>query len=313
MDRRFAGGISQQNSLTGLGFNYDPFRSERSVPAGDGQDAYRRSDTPPSSIGEVIRNFSRVPLESLNHDAECPCCFDKYGEHAADGLNAPELPVRTNCDHIFGERCLEVWFSTTNSCPLCRTKLVNDTTYDIICAGRESEASVGQDSESLYSFSRVASTNRSPWDWPGRGSLSSVLYQPDHHFFFFEDIQSQYQTANLEERFFLDVELQSIRACREFSLYQTLRNDRESLLPEARLRPSSLSRTLDWRQCQALFRTIQMLGGFAYSGMRGYYRLLDLDMYQQLCREGACWSQNETWSTYDGTVLWSFQGFGVRQ
>jgi hypothetical protein len=193
------------------------------------------------------------------------------------------------------------------------TNLVDDTTYDIICPERETEASVGRDSESLYSFSRLASTDRSPDDWPGRGSSSSVLYQPDHQFFLFEDIQSQYQTTNLEDRFFLDVELQSIRACRELSLYQTLRSERESLLPEARLRPSSLSRTLDRRQCRALFRTIQMMGGFAYPRMREYYRLLDLDMYQQLCREGACWSQNETWSIYDGTVLWSFQGFGIRQ
>ena len=47
----------------------------------------------------------------MNED--CPICLEKVSE--ADS--------KTSCGHSFHEQCLTTWFMTSNTCPMCRTKL----------------------------------------------------------------------------------------------------------------------------------------------------------------------------------------------
>ncbi|KAB8304599.1 hypothetical protein EYC80_003976 [Monilinia laxa] len=67
----------------------------------------------------------------------CPICFDEFTTtgvddgkdtpNASSGLNngCPEFPVITPCMHKFGSLCLERWLLTSDSCPLCRRKLIS--------------------------------------------------------------------------------------------------------------------------------------------------------------------------------------------
>jgi len=50
---------------------------------------------------------------------ECSICLEKNEE--------PYCNIKS-CSHIFHKKCLNKWYSTNNSCPYCRTEIVNKET-----------------------------------------------------------------------------------------------------------------------------------------------------------------------------------------
>ncbi|XP_065169874.1 RING finger and transmembrane domain-containing protein 2 [Atheta coriaria] len=48
----------------------------------------------------------------------CPICHDDY-----------EKPVLLQCRHIFCENCVTTWFDREQTCPLCRSKIVDDPSW----------------------------------------------------------------------------------------------------------------------------------------------------------------------------------------
>lgn len=50
--------------------------------------------------------------------SNCPICQDEYA-----------TPVLLQCHHIFCEECVAKWFDLQQTCPLCRTKLVDDPVW----------------------------------------------------------------------------------------------------------------------------------------------------------------------------------------
>jgi len=66
-------------------------------------------------------HFPIVTLKDLKEsrgDKSCSICCDDY----AHG----HIPVRTPCNHIFGQKCLAAWLADNDTCPMCRTNIVSD-------------------------------------------------------------------------------------------------------------------------------------------------------------------------------------------
>jgi len=42
---------------------------------------------------------------------DCPICYEEYD---------PETLIRTPCQHIFHQECLDLWTENNNTCPYCR-------------------------------------------------------------------------------------------------------------------------------------------------------------------------------------------------
>ena len=70
----------------------------------------------------MLFNETRTPLiQDLKGDLACYICHDPYlsGE-------APEIPIRLRCGHVFGQVCIVQWFKDLikekriSTCPLCR-------------------------------------------------------------------------------------------------------------------------------------------------------------------------------------------------
>jgi len=57
-------------------------------------------------------------LKESRGDKSCSICCDDY----AHG----HIPVRTPCNHIFGQKCLAAWLADNDTCPMCRTNIVSD-------------------------------------------------------------------------------------------------------------------------------------------------------------------------------------------
>jgi len=49
---------------------------------------------------------------------QCPICHDDY-----------DSPVLLECRHIFCESCVTTWFDREQTCPLCRSKIVDDPSW----------------------------------------------------------------------------------------------------------------------------------------------------------------------------------------
>ena len=87
-------------------------RGQRATP-GD-RDRRRRQGPEP---------FTPVPLQSLRgDDRNCTICHDAMGVRNSDG--DVEDPSKLPCGHIFGAICIRRWVADTNSCPLCRQRVL---------------------------------------------------------------------------------------------------------------------------------------------------------------------------------------------
>lgn len=76
------------------------------------------------TVASYVSSLPKVPCADLT-ETECSICREDFDVSLTtdDG----ELPVRLQCGHIFGEKCLLLFLSTRatrqNSCPMCRAKL----------------------------------------------------------------------------------------------------------------------------------------------------------------------------------------------
>lgn len=70
---------------------------------------------------------SRLPkvLASELEDKVCYICHEEYGSLSSN-TNPPDEAVRTPCDHVIGNVCLQAWLDTgSQTCPFCRSPLFN--------------------------------------------------------------------------------------------------------------------------------------------------------------------------------------------
>jgi hypothetical protein len=75
-------------------------------------------------------------VEILTEDGElvCTICYEKIGSLNDDGNR--EQPVQLDCQHVFGNICLDTWLARKSKCPICRTKVDG---YDSSDSGDNSE------------------------------------------------------------------------------------------------------------------------------------------------------------------------------
>ncbi len=71
-------------------------------------------------VSKIMTRFPSV-AEAEVQDPTCSCCYVAYGRPPAEGEEA-EHPVKTPCNHVFGNQCLRTWLPN-NSCPTCRSQL----------------------------------------------------------------------------------------------------------------------------------------------------------------------------------------------
>ncbi|KAF2737044.1 hypothetical protein EJ04DRAFT_550855 [Polyplosphaeria fusca] len=95
--------------------------------------------TDPSFIAAETKGFllglsrmgiwEKVDTSSISHPIlkepsttelpDCAICYEKLS--AADiGTEAKHRPVQTTCSHIFGNECIQEWFTRIKACPTCR-------------------------------------------------------------------------------------------------------------------------------------------------------------------------------------------------
>lgn len=59
--------------------------------------------------------YKRIRFEDIKEGEECSICIESF--------NKSSVVVQTVCGHLFDERCLREWFSSKETCPMCRKKL----------------------------------------------------------------------------------------------------------------------------------------------------------------------------------------------
>ena len=80
------------------------------------------------SLVESFVNFPRTDVKQLGkEETECRIClegFSDVGQAAAFIPASAERPMKLDCGHVFGERCLATWLwkfrDLSHACPLCR-------------------------------------------------------------------------------------------------------------------------------------------------------------------------------------------------
>lgn len=83
---------------------------------------YQASEQSSCSRSTVFVPVKANALERT--DGACYICFQPFG--STDPLHGgSEVPVQLPCGHVFGEVCITIWTHSSNSCPLCRKKVLN--------------------------------------------------------------------------------------------------------------------------------------------------------------------------------------------
>lgn len=284
------------------------------------QRANRREEV---NVPDIMATFPRVADADLP-DPVCPCCYVAYGTSAAEG-EAAEHPVKTPCNHVFGNQCLETWLPN-NSCPICRGELyqarrsrlppisqvIDDADLPPLVI-RVVDGAYSLDGEPLSmaavrGFRDLARERaQNPQD-----RERQIIFAVDE-----EQPQSPSEQFGADDRFFLVEEVRRMVSHREYRLYQRLQRE-HVVLPGPRWTGPPLLNTLDWQQHRELFREIQRRGGFRYPGMRQYYYdqgevLSDAVMFQELREAGACWHPDNSWILQDSSPLWNEDNDGMSQ
>lgn len=75
-----------------------------------------------TAVLKVLHNVSigSVPSKDQIESAgdQCPICHDTYS-----------TPVLLSCKHIFCENCVSIWLDREPTCPLCRAKIMDDSSW----------------------------------------------------------------------------------------------------------------------------------------------------------------------------------------
>lgn len=67
---------------------------------------------------------SNVEFMTEDGSLVCVICYDKIGETNTEGQR--ESPVQLECQHLFGNICLDKWLSKKRKCPICRSEVKMD-------------------------------------------------------------------------------------------------------------------------------------------------------------------------------------------
>ncbi|KAH7308726.1 hypothetical protein BKA65DRAFT_576213 [Rhexocercosporidium sp. MPI-PUGE-AT-0058] len=88
-------------------------------------------------IARLRTRLTPVDIGSLaNEDRSCNICREYFGKPGEE--EAIENPVRTQCQHIFGEHCICTWIVDNETCPNCRRDLLTFVeTEDHVAAAQE--------------------------------------------------------------------------------------------------------------------------------------------------------------------------------
>ncbi len=99
------------------------------------------------------------PLEE--DELLCVICNDALGEANSEGVT--EAPVKTPCDHLFGQKCLETWIQNRNEgCPLCRAVIVPEEQQ---AADSERQEAVRQQQQVARQQQDIARQQKLPPKW----------------------------------------------------------------------------------------------------------------------------------------------------
>jgi hypothetical protein len=94
-----------------------------------------------------MTTFIEIPTE--DGDLICVICYEKIGTTNDEGER--EQPVQLDCQHVFGNICLDFWLTKKTRCPICRTIVTGhggDSSDDSEFSGSDdSRSSESTDSE----------------------------------------------------------------------------------------------------------------------------------------------------------------------
>jgi len=105
-----------------------------------------------SVIDELpIVSFSVVKtLKAGKEDLECAVCLEKFEEEES-------LRLLPKCSHVFHTECIDAWFTSHSTCPLCRTSLkvtVEESHAGVPAVGEVSRRIL--EAQELFGSSRLA-------------------------------------------------------------------------------------------------------------------------------------------------------------
>lgn len=218
--------------------------------------------------------FAPVPENELE-DPVCPCCLVAYGEPGPEG-EKPERPLKTLCNHIFGENCLDTWLPN-NSCPLCRRKLYDgvEISDHMVPVGD----GTARRTRIFHPLPRNNPAARQIAPEPVEIVLDDELEQ------YGDELFNSVQAAGLDDPIHFEfVDVPTVESRRWWRLYQDLG-------AEGHFSPGAeFVETLTWIHERALFRELQRRGAFNYPDMREALNFQrDIRIYRMLRLEGACW------------------------
>ena len=97
--------------------------NNRVSPTGNGNESIRFYDRPGEGLDRALVDalpkvsFSVVKTQKGGkEDLECSVCLEKFAEDET-------LRLLPKCSHVFHSECIDVWFLSHSTCPLCRTSL----------------------------------------------------------------------------------------------------------------------------------------------------------------------------------------------
>ncbi|GLJ38371.1 hypothetical protein SUGI_0781410 [Cryptomeria japonica] len=75
--------------------------------------------------------------QSSKEEHECAVCLSQFEE-------SEKVRMLTNCDHVFHTECIDMWFYSHTTCPLCRTNVQPKDSRKVESYGSSGEA-IGTD------------------------------------------------------------------------------------------------------------------------------------------------------------------------
>ena len=77
-------------------------------------------------VKEFVDQLPAINLKDLPIDNHaCNICMEPF-----DSTDEPEAPVLLRCGHIMGRNCIAKWLASSNTCPYCRSVLVDHEAWD---------------------------------------------------------------------------------------------------------------------------------------------------------------------------------------
>ena len=94
----------------------------------------RELNIPRNTVNQEARTQFPVPLLSLNSKTELIVITNENKFIYNENCSICSLPIVENniirkiinCNHYFHQNCVDIWFSTNSTCPICRTNLLED-------------------------------------------------------------------------------------------------------------------------------------------------------------------------------------------